>query len=833
MKSHINVLIVGSGGREHAIAKALSRSKIQHKIHVIGEHLNPALFQPKTCVVVDSLSNVEEIKTQAVVWEIDLAIIGPEKPLAAGLVDVLHSVRIPCVGPTKNFAQLETSKSWCRDLFQKYGMAEYIPKYEIFGYQQPDWGVKVTQHLCKVDYPVVIKCDGLKGGKGVFVEGVDFNGLNECFDICCKLINEPNDSTILIEEKLVGREFSLMSFTDGESVYSMPVVCDFKRRFEGDTGPNTGGMGSVSYANHRAPFLTEEDVQLAHSINQRALRSATYEVGPSSANSAGSRYVGVLYGGFMKTTDNKIKLIEYNVRFGDPEAINALHLLETDFLDMCGAMVTQQLHNVQPTFKREPTIVKYCVPRTYATAEPFDKTTCDIQKFVGNLVGNLADDNEMSDPNLYIAGLDTFNTLTGSRAVAYLGTTAKDVNEKCEQLTSEIDKLDYRRDIDFDKSLVVGQTTIEEYFEPRPARNHNRETGASPLATKSTISGIDLPLTYKSVGVNVTEGEATVSKISDIVGGNNIGPFGGAVELNFNGPRWLVSSMDGVGSKTEFVKRVYGKLTQSLGYDIVNHCVNDLLPVGCTQPLWFMDYFGAAKLDSDECAEFVQGVAEACKAVGCELVGGETAELRLTYKSGGVELLGSITGVMDHKPQDPREILLRLDAEGNEVVLYGLRSSSPHTNGYTLLNVIADRDPEFLERFGEEACRPHRCYLNDVKQLSTKLRQFDYTVCHITGGGWEGNLRRICPKDYHFEIDGWGYNNWGAMYKYICEKHVKDQDEMLRTFNCGIGLVIACSAKHLPAYYHGDVVRLGRMVRTSQSTHSPRSSDKGKCVRFI
>jgi len=160
----------------------------------------------------------------------------------------------------------------------------------------------------------------------------------------------------VIEEKLQGPEFSLLSFSDGEHLAHMPVVQDHKRLLEGDKGPNTGGMGTYTLANHLLPFLNESDVAAAQAMNEAVVKALREETGES--------YQGILYGGFMKTADG-IKVIEFNARFGDPESINLLGLLETHFIEICEAIVTGKLNQTEVKFAKQASVCKYLVPPGY------------------------------------------------------------------------------------------------------------------------------------------------------------------------------------------------------------------------------------------------------------------------------------------------------------------------------------------------------------------------------------------------------------------------------------------------------------------------------------
>jgi phosphoribosylamine--glycine ligase len=205
----------------------------------------------------------------------------------------------------------------------------------------------------------------------------------------------------VIEEKFTGEEFSLMSFCDGNTLKHMPAVQDHKRAYEGDTGPNTGGMGTYSDTNHSLPFLTDDDISQAHSINLATAKALKDKFDDS--------YKGILYGGFMATATG-VKLIEYNVRFGDPEAMNVLSLLESDFIELCHSIVDGTLGSVEVQFKKKATVCKYAVPEGYPD-NPVKGEPIEISRI------------ENPD-NLFFASVESSNgqlVESGSRTIAVIG----------------------------------------------------------------------------------------------------------------------------------------------------------------------------------------------------------------------------------------------------------------------------------------------------------------------------------------------------------------------------------------------------------------------------
>lgn len=345
----MNILIIGSGAREHAIAKTLSRSEKHSTLFCCATSNNPGIHALTEHYWIGDICDIHSIAEKARDWKIDLAVIGPEAPLEKGLADILWNHHIPVVGPKKILAQIETSKAFTRDLLQKYQIAG-SPHYRVF---HDLVGVKAfLQQLGENGY--VIKADGLMGGKGVKVAGDHLHSIEEAYQFCEALHHAKK--VFVIEEKCVGEEFSFMCFSDGETLIPMPLVQDHKRAYVGDRGPNTGGMGSYSDANHRLPFLSDEDFVAAFHINQQVIRALSEEYQ--------EKYQGILYGSFMATQDG-IRLIEFNARFGDPEAMNVLTLLETDLVVIFQAIVQGKLSKELVRFSKKATVCKYVVPEGY------------------------------------------------------------------------------------------------------------------------------------------------------------------------------------------------------------------------------------------------------------------------------------------------------------------------------------------------------------------------------------------------------------------------------------------------------------------------------------
>jgi len=342
-----HILLVGNGAREHAMAEAVARSQTTPSLFAWMKSNNPGIASLSRKIQIGSYSDLAAITGFARENKIDFAVIGPEDPLNNGVVDALSQNGIPAVGPNRSLARLETSKSFTRNLVEKYHIPGN-PLYRVFTSLD---GVK--EFLNDLD-AVVLKPDGLTGGKGVLVQGDHFTTKDEAFSLCAQILK--GSGSVIVEEKFDGEEFSLQCLCDGKTVIGTPLVQDHKRRFDGDQGPNTGGMGSYSLADHSLPFLKPSDIEEGLNIT-RLVAAALWE-------ETGSPYKGVMYGGFI-ATKNGARLLEYNARFGDPEAMNILPLLKTDFVDICKHILDGTLDRLHIEFEKKATVCKYIVPKGY------------------------------------------------------------------------------------------------------------------------------------------------------------------------------------------------------------------------------------------------------------------------------------------------------------------------------------------------------------------------------------------------------------------------------------------------------------------------------------
>lgn len=347
----MRVLAVGGGAREHAIVAALARSGAE--VFACMKNRNPGIARlSRECMFVDE-NDVHNVVEFAISKGAELAVIGPEGPLEVGLSDWLTKAGIPTASPSQAAARIETSKSFMRELLRKHKVKGSI-KYAIV-----DTVRELELALDELGDDVVVKPTGLTGGKGVKVFGEHMATRDDIVSYGEEVLSKKigGSAQIVLEEKLVGEEFTIQAFCDGKEVVPMPAVQDHKRAYEGDKGPNTGGMGSYSQKDGLLPFMRRSEYDTAVRIMSDVVAALRRE---------GCEYKGAMYGQFMLTKDGP-KVIEFNARFGDPEAMNVLSLLDSDFVAICVGMANGTVHRKDVRFIGRSSVCKYVVPEGYGT----------------------------------------------------------------------------------------------------------------------------------------------------------------------------------------------------------------------------------------------------------------------------------------------------------------------------------------------------------------------------------------------------------------------------------------------------------------------------------
>lgn len=418
----MQVLIIGNGGREHALAWKAAQSQLVSSVFVAPGNPGTA-SEDKIKNVNIGVTDVDALVSFAKENNIDLTIVGPEAPLVIGVVDAFQAANLRIFGPSKNAAQLEGSKSFTKDFLARHNIP--TAKYEVF--TETD---KALEYLDKVGAPIVIKADGLAAGKGVIVA----MNLDEAKDAVKDMLsgNAFGDagSRVVIEDFLSGEEASFIVMVDGENVVPMATSQDHKRVGDKDTGPNTGGMGAYS----PAPVVTQD-------VFDKVMEQIIYPT-VNGMKAEGNKYVGFLYAGLMIDAQGNPKVIEYNCRFGDPETQPIMMRMQSDLVDLCNKAVDGKLKGEIAKYDNRAAVGVVLAAKNYPSTP---------QK--GDVISGL-DYNFPSDTKIFQAGtsLKDGNVVTsGGRVLCAtaLGNTVLEAQQKAYEAIKHInwDGMFYRSDI--------------------------------------------------------------------------------------------------------------------------------------------------------------------------------------------------------------------------------------------------------------------------------------------------------------------------------------------------------------------------------------------------
>ncbi|KAF7339264.1 Phosphoribosylformylglycinamidine cyclo-ligase [Mycena sanguinolenta] len=576
----LRILLLGSGGREHALAWKLSQSTLVEHIFVVPGNGGTNQLPKTTNIDAVSPADFPALVAFANEKQVNLLVPGPEQPLVDGVESYFRKVGIPVFGPTALAARMEGSKAFSKAFMDRHA----IPTAEFKVFSSSQFEDAVT-YVKTCGHPVVLKADGLAAGKGVLLPETTEEAIKGLREILVDSIFGAAGSEVVVEELLIGPEISVLAFSDGYSIVPLPAGQDHKRIGDGDVGPNTGGMGSLC---------------------------------------PGYPFVGMLFTGFILTS-NGPKVLEYNVRFGDPETEALMRLLDED-CDLAAILLACAEHrldsvqiSIRPGYAVSVVLASGGYPGSYAKGK-----SIEIKDVPSNVVvfhaGTVASNNQI----LTAGGQALDSVYAGVDKISFEGKT-------------------YRRDI-----------------------------------AHRTLKGTDAPtgLTYAQAGVSVDAGNSLVDAIKPFVrstrrpgADGEIGGFGGVFDLKeakYIDPV-LVSGTDGVGTKLRVAMDV--GMHNLVGIDLVAMSVNDLLVQGA-EPLYFLDYYGCSKLDVAVATQVVKGIAEGCRQAGCALIGGETAEMPRMYKD-----------------VERHQILPKPNIVAGDVLL-GIASSGLHSNGFSLVRKV-------------------------------------------------------------------------------------------------------------------------------------------------
>ncbi|KAI5090165.1 trifunctional purine biosynthetic protein adenosine-3 [Silurus meridionalis] len=736
------VLVIGSGGREHALAWKLAQSS-----HIQQVLVAPGNAGTSNCGKISnsavSVSNHAILAQYCKDHNVGLVVVGPEVPLAAGMVDDLTAAGVMCFGPTAKAAQLEASKSFSKSFMDRHS----IPTARWSSFTDPQ---KACSYIREADFPaLVVKASGLAAGKGVIVAKDKDEACQAVLDIMKDKTFGTAGDTVVVEELLEGEEVSCLCFSDGSTVAAMPPAQDHKRLLDGDRGPNTGGMGAYC----PTPQVPEEMLQ--------QIKTAVLQKTVDGMKQEGIPYVGVLYAGLMLTKQGP-KVLEYNCRFGDPECQVLLPLLKSDLYEVLKNTLQAKLASSPPVW------LENCAAVTVVMAS--EGYPGSYKKGV-----EITGLSQLTEKGLQVYHAGT--ALKEGGGVVSSGGRVLTVTAVCPNLETALHSAN-------EGVAAVGF----------PNAVYRRDIGHRAIAylTRSRV------LTYKDSGVDIAAGNKLVELIKPLAKATSrpgcnaeLGGFAGLFDLKAAGfvDPILVSGTDGVGTKLKIAQAC--NVHSTLGQDLVAMCVNDVLAQGA-EPLFFLDYFSCGQLDVGVTSSVIRGIAEACQIAGCALLGGETAEMPGVYGAGEYDLAGFCVGAVERESLLPR---LGDIQEGD--VLIGVASSGVHSNGFSLVRKILERaglqysSPASFgqagQTVGEVLLTPTKIYSRLLQPILRSGAVKAYA--HITGGGLLENIPRVLPKELAVDMDA---THWRIppVFSWLHNEGALSEEEMSRTFNCGLGAVL-------------------------------------------
>nr|XP_012136821.1 PREDICTED: trifunctional purine biosynthetic protein adenosine-3 isoform X1 [Megachile rotundata] len=744
------VLIIGGGGREHVIAWKLSQSPHVNKIYVSPGNSGIALLNKVSLIKLNVKDN-KEIAQWSKENGVNLVVVGPEEYLANGLADELKNVGISCFGPQKAASRIEADKYWAKEFMDRHK----IPTARWKGFVDAE---EAKKFVINAPFPaLVIKASGLAAGKGVIVAKDQQEACKAIDEILTDKKFGSAGESVVVEELLEGEEVSVLAFTDGKTVVPMAPAQDHKRIFNGDKGPNTGGMGAYCPCS----LLNKTDYDAVKSnVLQKTIDGLRDEQIP---------FIGVLYAGLMLTRDGP-KVLEFNCRFGDPETQVVLPLLKSDLFTIMKACCEGSLVESQVIWQEG----------VFAVGVILASRGYPASSSKGQVITGV--DNILNKPNHFV-----FHSGTSISPEGELLTNGGRVLITVSLAPS--------------LALAAAKATYAAQSISFEGKQFRTDIAHKGIARSILHHG---KLTYKSSGVDIAAGDSLVSAIKPVTSSTqrlgtlgSIGSFGGLFDVKAAGYKdpILVSGTDGVGTKLKLAFEC--NKHDTIGIDLVAMCVNDVLAHNA-EPLFFLDYFACGKLNVDVARNVISGVSEGCKRAGCSLIGGETAEMPDMYSSGEYDLAGFAVGAVERNNLLPRTN----DIEEGDIVI-GLPSSGVHSNGFSLVRKIlklANKKYSDIAPFsknnrtiGDELLEPTKVYVKGViPVLRTNLVK---AFAHITGGGLTENIPRVLPENMGVVLDA---TTWEIqpIFGWLAAVGGISKEEMLKTFNCGIGAILICSSKH-------------------------------------
>nr|XP_025964297.1 trifunctional purine biosynthetic protein adenosine-3-like isoform X2 [Dromaius novaehollandiae] len=748
------VLVIGSGGREHALAWKLAQSPHVKQVFVApgnagtadnGKISNSAVLVSNHTIVTQFCKD----------HNIGLVLVGQEALLAAGIVDDLRAAGVRCFGPSAKAAQLESNTSFAKAFLDRHG----IPTARWKAFTNPQ---EACRFITSTDFPArVVRARGPAARKEVTIAASK--------EEACRAVQEiMQDRTfgemVVVEELLQGEELSCLCFTDGVTVALMPPAQAHKRLLDGDQGPNTGGMGAYCPVPQVPEVLLEK---ISDAILQHVIDSMRQE---------GTAYVGVLQTGLMLTKDG-VKILNFKCQFGDPQCQVILPLLKNDFYEVIQATIDGKLCSFMPAWSENSTAV--CVVMA-STGYPGDY-----------------------DKGMEVTGLLQAKQL--GLQVFHAGTTLKDgrvVTSGGRVLSITAVKEDLMK--------ALGEANRGVAAIRFKGATYRKDIGHRGIRLLKQSLGLIYRERYvEAVTSDVLIHQPDTSIASGTRSGchSEVRGFTGFFDLKASGydDPILVSRTKGLGPKQQIAQAC--KKHDSIGQDLVAMCVNDMLTQGA-EPLFFLSYFACGKLDVEVTQTIEEGMAEACKNAGCAFLGREVAEITGMYSSGEYDLAGFVVGAVERG-----QMHLGLQRADEEDVLIGLASSGIHGRGFSIIRKIllmssirySSPAPGGCggKTLGEILLTPAKMYSQSLLPVlrSGHVKAFAF----IAEEGLLEGISRILPEHVSAVLDALSWKI-PDIFCWLYKEGNLSEEEMAQTFNCGIGAVLVVQ-KELAQHVLKDIQR--------------------------
>ncbi|MBI2616957.1 phosphoribosylamine--glycine ligase [Candidatus Gottesmanbacteria bacterium] len=750
----MKVLVIGSGGREHAIVWKLSQSK-----HVTKLYCAPG--SPGTSILSQNIpipvSQKQKLVQFAKSKKIDLTFVGPEAPLIEGIVDLFQKNNLSIIGPTKKAARLEGSKAFAKKIMEKYNIP--TAQYKSFRSFKD-----AKNYLRDHAYPLVIKASGHAAGKGVLVAKTKSEAIKFLKDIMVKKIFGSSGNEVVIEEYLEGKEISFMVASDGKDFVSFIPSQDHKRIFDGDRGPNTGGMGAYA----PVPFVDEKMIlKIEREIVKPIIAGMKKERIP---------YEGILYPGLIITREGP-KVLEFNCRFGDPETQPVLTLLKTDLLEILLAIKQKKVQNLKLSWN--PGFAVCVVLASDGYPGNFKK---------GSVLVGLDKVNNVSDVHIFHSA----TTIRGERVVSSGGRVIS-VTAVGNTLNAAIEKA----------YLNIGKGKI--YF---PGMHYRHDIGKKGLIRKKNFA-----VTYSQVGDNYDTKDPilrlsqkaaaeTALQLKNSGFSEVSSTRGSSAFVWEQGDVYMATVLECLGTKNLVADETH-KITGKTYYDVIAHdtvatFVNDISTVGA-KPLVCSAYWAIEDnswlQNRQRLFDFVTGWKNACIEAGCTWGGGETPTLKGIITKDTADLGGSVVGIIV-----PKKRLITDDRlKANDRIIF-LKSNGPNANGISLIRKIAEKLPKRYatklpngKLFGEEVLQKSHIYSHLIQKLFLGGIDIHYIV-NITGHG----LRKLMRAKQNFSYIIEKIFQPQEVFLFI-QKHANLSDyEMYQTYNMGMDYALFLDKKEVP-----------------------------------